>query len=191
MSPSFARASARDQGSTALNLVYQAAEIFSAIEDRARETEARAQSLCKSAAEGPKFAEKRVEVAERDRRETIDEADRKLQDASRALKQAETRITVAEDYAAAAEFRAQAAGVAFGVPDEQQGRPVPMSLFDDGSVEIICPLCGCTSPSTAAWMRFNDSHTCPACNSVNNLDEDKRLAGLDEPTIGWRRPLSI
>lgn len=108
---SFARTSARDQGSVALNLVYQAAEVFSAIEDRARETEARAQSMCKSAADKLKFAEQRVEAAERDRRETIDEADRKLQDASRALKQAESRITVAEEYATAAEFRAQAAEV--------------------------------------------------------------------------------
>jgi hypothetical protein len=85
--------------------------MFSAIEDRARETEARAQSLCKRAAYRLKFTGKRVEVAERDRRETIDEADRKLQDASRALKQAATRITIAEDYATAAEFRAQAAEV--------------------------------------------------------------------------------
>jgi uncharacterized protein involved in type VI secretion and phage assembly len=108
---SFARASARDQGSIALDLVYQAAEVFRGMEDRARETEARAQSMFKSAAEGLKFAEQRAEAAERDRRETIDEADRRLQDASRALKQAESRITVAEDHAAAAEFRAQAAEV--------------------------------------------------------------------------------
>jgi len=81
---------ARDQGSIALNLVYQAAEVFSGIEDR---------------------AEQRVEAAERDRREAIDEADRKLQEALRALKQAESRITVAEEYATAAEFRAQAAEV--------------------------------------------------------------------------------
>ena len=108
---SFARPSALDQGSTALNLVYQAAEIFSGMEDHARETETRARSLCKSAAERLKLAEKRVEAAERDRRQTIDEADRKLQDASRALKQAESRITVAEEYATAAEFRAQAAEV--------------------------------------------------------------------------------
>ena len=53
----------------------------------------------------------RAEAAERDRRETIDEADCKLQEASRALKQAESRITVAEEYATAAEFRAQAAEV--------------------------------------------------------------------------------
>ena len=43
---SFARTSAPDCGVTALNLVYQAAEIFSGMEDHARETEARAQSLC-------------------------------------------------------------------------------------------------------------------------------------------------
>jgi len=108
---SFVRTSARDQGSVALNLVYQAAEVFRGIEDRARETEARAQSICKSAADKLKFAEQRVEAAERDRRDTIDQADRKLQDASRALKQVESRITVAEEYATAAEFRAQAAEV--------------------------------------------------------------------------------
>jgi hypothetical protein len=38
---SFARASARNQGSIALDLVYQAAEVFRGMEDRARETEAR------------------------------------------------------------------------------------------------------------------------------------------------------
>ena len=71
-----------------------------------------ARSRCgKRAEDRLKFTGKRVEVAERDRRETIDEADRKLQDASRALKQAATRITIAEDYATAAEFRAQAAEV--------------------------------------------------------------------------------
>ncbi len=108
---SFASSSARDQGSVALNLVYQAAEVFSDIEDQARETEARAKSMCESAADKLKFAERRVEAAERDRRETIDQADRKLQDASRALKQVESRITIAEEYATAAEFRAQAAEV--------------------------------------------------------------------------------
>ena len=55
---SFARSSAPDCGTTALNLVYQAAEVFSGMEDHARETEARAQSLCKSAVERLKLAEK-------------------------------------------------------------------------------------------------------------------------------------
>jgi type I site-specific restriction endonuclease len=106
---SLARPSALDQGSTALNLVYQAAEIFGCMEVQARETEARAQSLCKSAAERLNLAQERAKAAERDRRETIDEVDRKLQDASKALKQMESRIAAAEDYATAAEFRAQTA----------------------------------------------------------------------------------
>ena len=55
---SFSRPSAPDCGATALNLVYQAAEIFSSIENHARETEARAQSLCESAVERLKGAER-------------------------------------------------------------------------------------------------------------------------------------
>ena len=106
---SFARSSAPDCGATALNLVYQAAEVFSSMEDHARETEARAQSLCKSAVERLKLAEKRIEAAERARCEIINEADCKLQEASRALKQAQSRIEAAEDQLTAVEFRAQAA----------------------------------------------------------------------------------
>jgi len=99
---SFGRSSAPDCGATALNLVYQAAEIFSSIENHARETEARAQSLCKSAVE-------RLKGAERARLEIISEADCKLQEAARALKDAQSRIVAAEDKLTAVEFRAQAA----------------------------------------------------------------------------------
>jgi chromosome segregation ATPase len=106
---SFARPPVQGCGKTALNLVYQAAEVFSSIEDHARETEARARSLCKSAAERLKGAEKRIETAERAQRELVIEADCKLQDASRALKQAQSRIEATEDRLTALEFRAQAA----------------------------------------------------------------------------------
>ena len=41
----------RDSGATALDLVYQAADVFRSMEEHARETEARAQSLCASALE--------------------------------------------------------------------------------------------------------------------------------------------
>jgi hypothetical protein len=58
---SFARPSVPDSGTTALNLVYQAAEVM---EDHARETAARAQSLCQSASERLKLAEMRTEAAE-------------------------------------------------------------------------------------------------------------------------------
>jgi len=105
----FARPSIPDSGATALNLVYQAADVFRSMEDQARETEARAQSLCRSAAERLKHAEKRIEAAERARNEILTEAECKLQDASRALKQAQSRIQATEDRLTAVEFRAQAA----------------------------------------------------------------------------------
>jgi hypothetical protein len=105
----FARSPGPDSGLAALNLVYQAAEIFSGMEDQARETEARAQSLCKSAADRLKLAEKRTEAAERERWQAVIEVDCKLQDASRALKQAQLRLAASEDRLTALEFRAQAA----------------------------------------------------------------------------------
>src|ERR1700736_3222809 len=105
----FARPSVPDSGTAALDLVCEAAEIFRSMEDYARETEARAQSLCKSALERLKLAEMRTEAAERARRELITEAECKLQDASRALKQAQSRVEAAEDRLTAVEFRAEAA----------------------------------------------------------------------------------
>ena len=106
---SFARPSIPASGETALNLVYQAAEVFRSIEDHALETEARAQALCKTALERLKLAEKRTEAAEQARRELVTEAECKLQDASRALRQAQSRIEASEDRLTAVEFRAQAA----------------------------------------------------------------------------------
>jgi DNA repair ATPase RecN len=107
--PSFARRSTPAGGETALNLVYQAAEVFRGIEDQAQETEARALALCKSALERLKLVETRIEAVEQARRELITEAECKLQDASRALTQAQSRIEAAEDRLTAVEFRAQAA----------------------------------------------------------------------------------
>lgn len=106
---SFGRPSEPDLGANALNLVYQAAEIFNEMETRARETEARAQSMCKAATEKVLSAEARSEAADRARREIITEAECKLQDASRALRKAELRITASEDRATASELRAQLA----------------------------------------------------------------------------------
>ena len=105
----FVRSSAPASGATALELVYQAADVFSSIEDHARETEARAQAMCKTAAERLKRGEKRIESAERSLREVVADAGCKLQDASRALTQAELRIAAAEDRATAAEVRAEIA----------------------------------------------------------------------------------
>jgi chromosome segregation ATPase len=91
--------------SAVINLVHQAAEIFGSVEDHARETEARAQSLCKSALERLELGEKRIETVERERREAIN----KLREAAKALEEAQSRIIAAEDLLTALEFRAQAA----------------------------------------------------------------------------------
>jgi len=105
----FTRSLPSDHGTTVLNLVFRAAELFSEMEEQVRATEARAQSMCKSATERAQLAEKRLEVAEKARREVINEAERKLQDASKALTNAEARIAAAEDKVTASEFRAQSA----------------------------------------------------------------------------------
>jgi len=106
---SFSQSAARDHGATALELVNEAAEIFNSMESHARETEARAQSLCKDLTEKLLLVGKQKEAAARAHLETINELNCKLQDFTSALKQAQSRIAVAEDYATAAEFRAQAA----------------------------------------------------------------------------------
>jgi hypothetical protein len=96
-------------GTNALNLVYQAAEVFSGIEERARETESHARSLCKSAAERLQLAERRTQAAESTLNDVMKSTDRRLHDASKAIEQAQAEIKAAEDRAAAFEFRAQAA----------------------------------------------------------------------------------
>jgi hypothetical protein len=106
---SFPPSAPKEYGTTALNLVQQAAEIFSGMENHARETEARAQALCKSFAEKLQVAEKQRDSSERARREIVNELNQKIQDVTRALQHAQTRITQAEERAIASEFRAQAA----------------------------------------------------------------------------------
>jgi hypothetical protein len=107
--PGFIQPAAKDYGTTALNLVHQAAEIFSGMENHARETEARAQSMCESFAVKLQLAEQQRDTAERARREAVNGLSGKLQEVSRALQQAQSRIVAAEEQAVAAEFRAQAA----------------------------------------------------------------------------------
>lgn len=106
---SFVRPPVPAAGAGALELVYQAAEIFNGIENNAREIEARAQAMCKSAAERLRLAEQRTESAEDALRRVIGDADRKLCDASRALSEGALRTTTAENKALAAEVRAQVA----------------------------------------------------------------------------------
>jgi polyribonucleotide nucleotidyltransferase len=102
-------APAPDEGSAALDLVYQAAEAFRASQERARETEAHAQFLCRQASEKLQQAEMRAEGAERAYRELTVAVDQKLKEAYRALEQAQANISAQMDKQVAAEFRAQQA----------------------------------------------------------------------------------
>ena len=108
---SFRRHSGTDQGTIALDLVYQAADVFRGMEQRARETEARARSLCNTVIEKVRRAEMRAEAAEYAHRTLMIDAEDKLRHASRALEEAQRHLEAKEDQLTAAEFRAQAAEV--------------------------------------------------------------------------------
>ena len=81
----------RNDGQSAIDLVYQAAEVVAKLQDQARQTEARAHALCKSAIEKFRLAEKRTEAAEN------------------ALALAESRVASAEAKLSAAELRTKKA----------------------------------------------------------------------------------
>jgi hypothetical protein len=81
----------RNDGQSAIDLVYQTAEVVGNLQDHARQTEIRAQALCRSALEKLRFAERRTEAAEK------------------ALNIAESRIASAEARLSAAELRAKKA----------------------------------------------------------------------------------
>jgi len=98
-----------DRGATALDLVFQAADVFRDMEKHARETEARAQSLCKNALERLRFAEMRAQAAEQAQRELVVMAELKLKDVCRALEQAESCMEAQKDKLTAVELRAEVA----------------------------------------------------------------------------------
>jgi hypothetical protein len=79
----------RNDGQSAIDLVYQAAEVVGNIQNHARQTEIRAQTLCRNALEKLRFAETRTEAAEN------------------ALNLADSRIASAEVRLSAAELRAK------------------------------------------------------------------------------------
>lgn len=105
----FPPAPARDSSATAIDLIYQAAEMFTGIESRARDIEANARAMCQNAVDKLVDSERRIQAAERARRDIIADVDRRLQEVSLALSDAKARIDAAEARATAAERRATAA----------------------------------------------------------------------------------
>src|ERR1700737_5540984 len=78
-------ASPFDGSGEALDLVYRAADMFRELEDRARETEARAHAMCRAASDKVRQAEMRAEAAERAHQELASAGAQKLWDAPRRV----------------------------------------------------------------------------------------------------------
>jgi hypothetical protein len=99
-------------GTAALELVYQAAELIRGVESRATNMEARARMLVQRAIEKLELAECRVHSAEAEQQAAmagIHEANIRVHEAEKALKQAESRIAAAESQLSTAELCANTA----------------------------------------------------------------------------------
>jgi chromosome segregation ATPase len=110
--PNSSEARLRHDGSTALDLVSRAAEVIRGIQERAAETETRAQALAESAIEKLQLAEARIQSAEAARHaaeESVSKLDGRLQEAERELAHTQTRLAAAEAQLAGAEQRMRAA----------------------------------------------------------------------------------
>ena len=89
----------RSERSSALDLVYQAADAIRDIEERAVASETNAQSLAKRAIEQLQMAERRIQVAESGRNAAeaqLQEANIRLEQAEKILERAEARIAAVE-----------------------------------------------------------------------------------------------
>jgi chromosome segregation ATPase len=83
---------ANNNGQSALDLVYQAAELVGNLQEESRQTEARAKNLCRSAAERLRLAEQRAEAAQ----SALSHAESRLSSAEAKLCDAELRAKNAE-----------------------------------------------------------------------------------------------
>jgi len=138
-------ASAPDNGAAALELVYQAADVFRSMEVHARETEARAQSLCTNALERLRLAEMRAEAVERAHRELIAATEHKLQDACKALQQAQSCIEAQTDKLIAVELRAEVAEA-----EARQAKEALALVEEAIRKRLLCPNPDAASRLTAA-----------------------------------------
>jgi chromosome segregation ATPase len=105
-------AQARNEASSALDLVSQAASVIRGIEERAAESEARARALAEAALEKLEHAEIRIRDAETARMQAEDTLVRlsaRLQEAERELARSQARATAAENRLADAEYKLSAA----------------------------------------------------------------------------------
>jgi chromosome segregation ATPase len=117
-----------EDGAAILYLVYRAAEVLTAAEDRAADSEERAETLASRTAEQLKEVEQRLRAAAAERQaleSKLIEANDRIREYEVALKNSESRnvvaeakLTVAERRALEAETRADAARAALGRIEE-------------------------------------------------------------------------
>jgi uncharacterized lipoprotein NlpE involved in copper resistance len=98
-----------EDGAAVLYLVYRAAEVLTAAEGRATDSETRAEALASRATEQLKLAEQRLRAADAERQEIeskLNEANSRAQEHEVALRNSEARNAVAEAKFRACERRA-------------------------------------------------------------------------------------
>jgi chromosome segregation ATPase len=98
-----------EDGAAVLYLVYRAAEVLTAAEDRATDSEARAETFAGRTTEELKLAEERLYAVDAERQEIeskLNEANRRVQEYAVALENSASRNAVAEAKLTAAERRA-------------------------------------------------------------------------------------
>ena len=117
----------RNEGQSALDLVYQAAEVVGSLQDHARQIEARAQGLCRDGLEKLRLAERRTEAAEN-----------ALNIAESRVVSAEARLTAAELRASKAENRARTLDQAL----TQIEQAIKTRLLGAGRSEQVSPALG-------------------------------------------------
>ena len=99
----------QEDGGSALDLVYQAAEMIQGMTDRAGEAEARARWIVENALNKLEAAESRHQVEQMRQKDKLDEAAAELAEAGKMLKHLQARLAATESELVAAEARAQAA----------------------------------------------------------------------------------
>jgi chromosome segregation ATPase len=102
----------RAEGVSAVDLVYQAAEMIKGVQDHAGEIEARAEELVRRAIAKLQASDTRIQSLEIERRASeaaLNEATARIQEVEKVLARAQSRIAASESQLSAADLRARTA----------------------------------------------------------------------------------
>ena len=65
-------------------------------------------------------------------------------------------------------------------------------MFDDHSVTLTCPNCGCENAKTIGWIKTHNQFQCSGCQGTVRVEADqarKELARVDKAVDDLRRSL--